>query len=105
MDRRIKWCAWSAGFYLALYAALILENVGFQRVVIFWVWLLLVGSICSATPTAIKKSRAKGRSVPRWLDVGLDIAAVMVLVYFGWWVTAIALFMNASVQAYIHDEE
>jgi hypothetical protein len=81
-------------------------NIGAARVYCFFVWLdfstflLLIASSGKGT----ERLKEIGRSVNPIFDSLLDMLTIGVLIYFGWYITAIALFIATGLKASFYDD-
>lgn len=102
--RKLKWFAFNFAGSALMYWALVLENVGAQRVLIFLVWAMFLVSFVAFHDETKKKMREKGRSVSAWVDGSYDLAATLVFIYFGWWFTGIAYFLHFIIAQSVYEE-
>jgi len=92
----LAWCAWEAVGN---------ESVGAGRVLAFTAWLFgPLAILCACSPDARKKIAAKGRSVPAWLSHGYGIPMIAILVWNGWWMTAIGMLLMEIGEATVYSE-
>lgn len=55
-----------------------------HNIFVFWFWMvILLGTICVASESIKAMLRAKGRSVPAWVDHTLDLFILMALAASG----------------------
>lgn len=100
MNKLIKWFAINAGFGLALYFGLVLGVDGAARLAQFWVWFAFVASWGVMSDDVVRKvQEAGGPAVPIWVNVLTDIAAIVVLVWFGWVWSAVAYLVHTVFQS------
>jgi hypothetical protein len=107
MTRVIYWAVLNGAFALCLYFGVVREAEGAKNVVVFFTWLFVVLSFCSAfSADYIKESAERLRNpiAPIWFDVGYDIAVLATLVWAAWWWTAIAYFLHVSAIAWARDQ-
>ncbi len=103
LGRQIKWAIINAAFGAALYFGIVFGVTGAANVALFYAWLSFVLSWGALSDDLVRKFQA-GRSptVPVWLDVWVDVAAIIFMVWHGWLWTAIAYASHTILVARMH---
>jgi hypothetical protein len=71
-------------FFALCYFGVIEGVVGAGYVFWFIFWMMVVGSlIASCSPQTVKKIKEKGPTVPRWIDISLNMIIVAIVVWHG----------------------
>ena len=90
------WCAWGA----------VTGSVGAGRVMVLTSWVLAILYLLIACNTeGIKPLKERGRSTPSWLCHGCDVALILYLVWYGWWMTSIAWIISTLAVASIYHKD
>ena len=97
MKRILEWLAINTIFVIALYFALFENVIGAQRLVIFFTWFTAISALMVMHPDTTATLRKTGRAIPAWIDAMYDAAVLGLLVWFGWWWTAIGYLIHVSL--------
>lgn len=84
----LRYLAINAASGIALYYATFENVAGAQNIITVLTWLLFILSLTLVSRKSRVEYQARiaeqgGPSVPRWLDVSIDLAFVLVLIWFG----------------------
>lgn len=108
-----------AGLYFLLnlvlgyvtYNAVILSSTGWTNVLYSWIGIFAIVSVLiwfmsemSDMQETIEEIRQRGPSVPRWLDITLDILYIGFFVYHGWWIMAVLFFVIFLMTCWLYRE-
>ena len=92
--RVLVWTLYNTALFVLAYVALVMDIQGATNVLIATAWLLCVSSFATYVPEAVRQNHTKRRAVPEWLDTMSNVGLTGVLVWYGWWFTAIALVIH-----------
>ena len=92
--RVLVWMLYNCSLFALAYVAMVMNIQGATNVLIATAWLLCVSSFASYVPEAIRQNHTKSRAVPEWMDTMSNVCLTGVLVWYGWWFTAIALVIH-----------
>lgn len=99
----IRWLVVNSAFAAALYFAL-QGHDGITNVYVSLVWLMAVALVATrAMDHQTAHDKMAKHPVPAWLDRLHDFTVVFVLVYFGWWWTALGMFIHLVALDMIRD--
>lgn len=100
----VRWTAINSAVALALYYAVMGEQ-GIANVYITFTWFVGVLTMARLVDKAGASEALKKHPVPRWLDELYDMSTLAALVYFGWWFTALAVFLHFLALSIIREYE
>jgi hypothetical protein len=98
MKKIIRWIVINSLFVIAMYYAFV-ENInGAQNIVQFYAWFAFVIGLLALHPSAAKTLAASPEKLsPTWvrtIDVLYDTVCVIVFVWVGWQITAVAYLLH-----------
>lgn len=92
--RAIRWVLVNTAMYAVMWFA-VSGNAGCGRVLGAMLWLSAVCNVFAWLNDDIGAAvRKNGRSVPDYVSLSYDAAMTLTLVWFGWWLTALASFLS-----------
>ncbi len=87
--RFIKWSALNSAFGIATYLALYKDNQMADNVMVFFMWFFGILQILAPFMESARiDAKKRGRSVPEWLSVLMDMLIIASLAAFGRFVLA-----------------
>lgn len=104
MKRKLIWLISNGALAVALWFALN-GNIGAQRLFCFATWFFAICMVMvqCANPPSLKDLKIRGRSVPALLSHSIGAAFVIILIYQGWWFTAIGQILNELAEYSLFD--
>jgi hypothetical protein len=98
MIRFLRWTGINSLFVVALYYAFVENMIGAQNLVQFYAWFAFSFSLLMLMPAVPKKLAESPEKLqpPVWrvIDVIYDTICVMVFVWVGWQITAVAYLLH-----------
>jgi len=103
------WLCMNGGLAWFLYSAIFEQSVGWGRVYCFFIWVNCIGTLSLTSDRAMESRKEAllkevGDDVPHWLSRIYDLSALMILIYHGWWISGIAVAVQALSQEVFYDK-
>jgi hypothetical protein len=98
--RALIWFASMGAFLTALWFGTVEGNQGAANLAVFYAWFVFCVSLFAASDDVAREVQAKGKPpVPMWIDTSADLAALGLMLWHGWMLTAAVfvvhmMFMN-----------
>lgn len=103
--RVLKWVIFNGAFLFLIYAGLFNDIKGAENVVTLFAWIAIIASFFTLHDPIADAVRKKGRPVPAWLDITLDILIVAAFAWSGALITGAFLFIRMIlIEAVINKE-
>lgn len=104
LSKRMVWLASNAAFLVLLLVAVILEVAWLSKVIITFVWLMLVayGVACIAKANQ-KEGGNRYSPVPVWVSWAVDLVVVATMLWAGWHITAVTYIASCICLAHAYD--
>ncbi len=101
-NRAFAWLLVNSAFVAALWFGFVGGVEGAKSTAVFWVWFSFIVSLFVVSEDVSRKMVEDGPSVPLWLNLSLDMAIVVFLVWHGRWGLGILLLIQAILMNSVH---
>jgi hypothetical protein len=96
--RVLQWAIPNALFGVALYFGVVEGVQGAANIAQFFIWFTFAISFFCLSDDSVKRLRANGAStIPASLDLSFDLAALALLLWYGWIFSAIAWAVRITI--------
>ncbi len=77
-----------------------------EKCFVWILWILVtIGFLGLCNDSTVKEHQAMGRPVPLWLDVLYDVVLIAGLAWFGWYWSAIGVFIMMATGQMVYEKE
>jgi len=100
IKQKIMFVVMNGLFYVALYFGIFEETPGAANIAVFYAWFTFIAWLFTYFAVTCKNEDLKRklsdleRAFPSWVIVGVDIIAVLVMIWDGWIITSTAYILG-----------
>lgn len=91
--RFVKWVLLQGAFAAAVWLGTVGAHEGAENVAVFWTWLVFIVSLGMLSPDIARRVRPQPSPAPFWLASGVRAFILVLMVWHGWYFTALALIL------------
>jgi hypothetical protein len=102
----IRWCLINSALMGFLVAGMVYDIAGARYVGLFCLWVCIVLSLsfCSKGVLKTLSEHKDWPSVPPWLNGIYDVGVIILIVWYGWFVTASCYLVQSFLEQYALEE-